>query len=523
MQDFQQTIQVALDYLKGIWKRKRYLIIFSWLVCPLGFAYVASMPDVYRSEAQVYVDTRSMLAPILKDIAIPNDPQAEVKMMAQTLKSRANIEEIAREADLDISVTTDADYEELIADLTDDIILSRTSRSNIYTISYEDEDAQVARNVVQETLDVFVEGSLGGNRKGSDQATRFIDEEIAEYESRLSEAEQQRANFLRQHADILPQKESFNDKLNRLIDDLDNTRLEIREYEERANVTRARLEKMTSRSTSNPGSINQNSLTTRYDTRIEGLEQHLDDLRLRFTDKHPDIIEGETLLANLKKQRQSDIDDFLAQNDASNVPVLNEMAQETTLELNNVEGQIASLKVREENYVEKIAELRSKIDLVPQIEAEGLSKNRNYNIIKKNYEDLLRRKEAAEISQRADVSAEELQFRIIQPPLIPAKPTGPHRFIAYTGVLVLGFGAGIGIAFLLSQITPVLVRAHQLTSITGFPVLGVVSHLNIEEIRKRSRIKLILFLASSSLIFFMYALLVAADIMNVDLLGKVLA
>jgi hypothetical protein len=159
--------------------------------------------------------------------------------------------------------------------------------------------------------------------------------------------------------------------------------------------------------------------------------------------------------------------------------------------------------------------------LVPQIEAEGIAKNRNYDIIKLKYEELLTRKEAADISRRADLSSEDLQFRIIKPPLVPPAPSGPNRFIFYTFVLFLGFGVGIGLAFLASQITPVLVRGHQLTMITGHPIWGVVTHLDLDNIKKKQRFKMLIFVASSGAIFFMYLFLVAADFMNIDLLSKV--
>ena len=70
MQDLQQTLLQFLDLAKGIWIKKRHVIIMSWLICPLGFLMVATLPDEYTSKAQVYVDTRSVLQPLLKGLAI---------------------------------------------------------------------------------------------------------------------------------------------------------------------------------------------------------------------------------------------------------------------------------------------------------------------------------------------------------------------------------------------------------------------------------------------------------------------
>ena len=160
MQDLQQTLIQILDYVKGVWIKKRYVIIFSWLICPIGFLYVASLPDVYSSKAQVFVDTRSVLQPLLRGLAIQTNPDQEIQMMAKTLLSRSNVEKIARESDLDITTTTENEFESLVTSLTKEIELSSTGRDNIYNISFSNEAPSVAQRVVQETLDLFVEGAL---------------------------------------------------------------------------------------------------------------------------------------------------------------------------------------------------------------------------------------------------------------------------------------------------------------------------------------------------------------------------
>ena len=94
---------------------------------------------------------------------------------------------------------------------------------------------------------------------------------------------------------------------------------------------------------------------------------------------------------------------------------LSELNREIKLEVSRLESQIASLKVKETDIQNKIAGLESKVDLIPQIEAESTALNREYGVTKQKYEELLSRREAADLSRRADVSAEDLQFRIIEP------------------------------------------------------------------------------------------------------------
>jgi polysaccharide chain length determinant protein (PEP-CTERM system associated) len=524
MQDLEQTIQMVLDFIRGIWIKKRYVMICSWLICPIGFFYVTTLPDVYKSDAQVYVDTRSVLQPLLVGMVIGSNPAQEIQMMARTLLSRANIEIIARESDLDITVSGNEAYNKLITSLTENINLKGTGRDNIYTISYANENPEMARTVVQETLDLFVEGSLGSSKKGTDTTTRFLNEQIAEYENELAESEQRLANFQRKYNDILPAQGSFYGNLQSLKQQMEVTKLTIKETQQQINAMRGQSRQ--AQKASDGFEVRSNAaeqvLTTRYDDRVLALEGRLDELRLRFTTKHPDVIESNNLLEALKEAREKDIKAFLAQDTDDNSPsMLTESDRQLRLEIARLEGVLASLKVREKDTQRRIIDLQSTIDLVPQIESEETGLNRDYGIKKQKYEELLSRRESNNLTRRADNQSDDLQFRIIRPPLIADKPSGPKRIIFYTGILLFGFGLGGGIAFLMSMIKPVLVRGQQISDLTGYPIWGAVAHLDIVNIKKRNKIRIFIFTLSSGVIIMLYAALITVDIMNIDLASKI--
>ncbi len=522
MQDLQQTLVQILDYVKGIWIKKRYVMLFSWLICPIGFIYVATLPDQYASRAQVFVDTRSVLQPLLRGLAIQTNPDQEIQMMAKTLLSRSNVEIIARESDLDIAAQTEAQFEGIVSELVNSIRLSSTGRDNIYNISYENKDAIVAQKVVKETLDLFVEGVLGNNRRDTDTAGKFLDEQIAEYESRLSEAEQRVADFKRQYNDILPLSGTYYAQLQRLQEELEDTQLQIKQTKQQVDSLKSQMAQKKSSDSFGVTNADEPVLRTRYDDRIRGLEEQLDTLKLRFTDKHPDVIETKALLESLEAARTKEIDAFLNESDEDGTQPLNDLNREIKLEVSRYQSNLAALEVKETDVKAKIARLESKVDLIPQIEAENTALNRDYSITKGKYEELLSRKEAADLSRRAEVSSEELQFRIIEPPLVPKRPSGPNRLILYTAVLIIGFGSGIGVAFLVSQLNPILIRPKQLLQVADYPIWGTVTHLDLREIKRKNRNRLLIFLLSSGSIVAMYAVLAAAEILNIHLLGGLL-
>jgi polysaccharide chain length determinant protein (PEP-CTERM system associated) len=523
MQDLQKTLELIIGYIKGVWVKKRYIMICTWLICPIGFGYVASMPDVYQSSARVYVDTRSVLAPMLRGLALQSNPQEEVSMMVRTLLTRPNLEIIARNSDLDITTSNEDQYENLITSLSRDIRLRKAGRENLYTISYVHKDPEMARTVVQETLDLFVEGTKGSNRKESDSANQFIDEQIDEYETRLLNAEQRLVNYKRKYSTLLPNQGSFYANYSSLQAQLEQTRLSIKETEQQiASLAKQVSASQSQTSDSSDGPFEgPSSLTTRYDSRIKSLEETLDQLMLKYTELHPTVIETNNLLDSLTAARKKEIEEYFAKDNGVAPDKIGSIANELTLEISRQEGQLASLRVREENYSAKMDALKDKIDFVPQAEAERTALDRDYNITKKKYEGLLNRRESSDLARKADVSSESVQFRVIDAPRTPKNATYPNRLLNYSAVLALGFAAGLAIAFLISQLNPVLIKASQLTALTSFPVLGAVSHLNKAHILKVKRSRLLMFLFSSSIIVGIYGVLMTAEIMQINIYTRI--
>ena len=229
----QELFEQIVDYLKGIWIKRRYLMVATWVICPIGWAYVSLMDDVYESEARVYADTQSILRPLLKGITVENNPNVQIQLMVRTLLSRPNVEKITRMSDLDIQATTAQDYENLIERLKEDIDIKKVGRGrdeNIYTISYENKDPEVARIVVQSALTVFIENTLGENRTDADAAQEFLDDQIREYESRLLAAEARLTDFKQKYSDVLPnQNGGYYEKLSTAKEQLKDIELSLLE------------------------------------------------------------------------------------------------------------------------------------------------------------------------------------------------------------------------------------------------------------------------------------------------------
>ena len=255
---------------------------------------------------------------------------------------------------------------------------------------------------------------------------------------------------------------------------------------------------------------NESSIRTTYDDRINELEVQLDNLKLRYTDKHPDVIEISRNLEHLNKLRSAEIEKYLAQNNenAGSLARLsaNPVIQEVQIQVNQLENLIASLNVRADNYRQRIIELENRVHTLPEIEAELIALNRGYDITKEKYEELLSRKETAQLAQQANETTDKIQFRVIDPPRKATKPSGPKRFILFSVVTLIGFGVGIGLSLLMSQLNPVATSTAQLSKITGVPVFGVISaneNLGLQQWHKK---KTLIFMGSNLLLLCLLAL-----------------
>src|SRR3546814_778010 len=160
------------------------------------------MPSVYESSSRIYVDTTSVLQPLLRGIAVPSNLDAQVQLIKQTLLSRPNLMEGARKTDYDLAARGPAEMESLLNSIQSRTLVA-SNREDIFWISFQDSNPQRARDVVQALLTIFVESNLGQSRQDLDTAEEFIDRQIADYEARLREAEGRLAKFKQEHIDVV--------------------------------------------------------------------------------------------------------------------------------------------------------------------------------------------------------------------------------------------------------------------------------------------------------------------------------
>ena len=462
------TTQI-LHILKAIGKYRWHAVVITWVVALAGWGVVYTLPNQYEASARVYVDTQSILKPLLSGMTTLPNLNQQVQFMRRTLLSRPNVERVARELDLDSRTRTPKEFEKLIDDMISKLKMAGTGRENIYTISYTGISAQESKDVVQAFLTIFVEGSFAGKKQDSEKAVQFIDEQIRSYEERLATAENSLKDFKIKNVGMLPRAGAdYGARLMSATEALNQAQLDLAEAEQARNAIRSRMS-----GDSKGGASAPLMRDPALDERIAAVNKNLDSLRTQYTEQHPDIVANVRLLEQLTQRRADAAKNAVPSADpgASYSPML----QQLNVALSEAEARVASLQARVNEYSTRATSLRGQSAQVPEIEAQLAQLNRDYEVNRENYQKLVERRESARLSGDLSSATDMLSFRVIDPPLAPNVPSGPNRLQLFTAVFVAALAAGLAGAFLLSQLRPTFLSQAALREASGLPILGSVS------------------------------------------------
>lgn len=157
-------------------------------------------------------------------------------------------------------------------------------------------------------------------------------------------------------------------------------------------------------------------------------------------------------------------------------------------------AQAAELAVRATEYEERVQELEAQVNEIPDVEAQLVQLNRDYDVLFSRHQQLLQRRESARLSEDVQRDAGNVTFRVIDPPFVPLRPSEPNKPMLNGGVLILALGAGGALALLLTLLFPVITDPRMLTQATGVPFLGNVTNKKSRAESLKDRLNLIAFL-----------------------------
>ncbi|MFT3818039.1 MAG: Wzz/FepE/Etk N-terminal domain-containing protein [Rubrivivax sp.] len=505
----EDLLRQGLSILRGMWKYRWPALLTAWVAAIVGVVVVFKIPDQYEASARIYVDTQSILKPLMAGLTVQPNVEQQVSMLSRTLISRPNVEKLIRMADMDLKASSKVEQEALVERLTKEIQVRNTGRDNLYSLAFKDSDQEKAKRVIQSLVSIFVESSLGASRKDTDSAKTFLNDQIKQYEAKLEEAEGRVKEFRLRNIDSQSADgKDATTRVGELARQLEQAKLELREAENARDAAKQQLaaEKGQGASLAMQSVLQESSVsvsTPEIDSRIEAQRRNLDALLQRYTEAHPDIIATRRLIKELEEQKKKEVAELRKAAMANAVgtappPASTLAAQELNRLLAGAEVQVASLRARVGEYTARYNAARAALKTAPQIEAEAAQLNRDYAIVKKNYEDLVARRQSAVMSGELDVASGVADFRLIDPPRVSPKPVSPNRLALLPLALVAAVVVGLAIALIASQLRPVFSDPHELRVKTGLPMLGVISMAMSDGERRAERRSTIQFYGASA-------------------------
>jgi len=486
---------MLFQYLRAAWRRRWLGVVVAWLCCGIGWVGTYTIPNQFESNARLFVDADAILTPLLRGIAADSAPTTQLEILQRTLLSKPNLEKLVSKTDLDLSLNGPSDRERLIGRLAAEIHVTPQTK-NLFTISYRDKSPKLAHDVVQTLLTIFVESATGSNRTDMENARRFLERQIQSYEQQLRAAEKRRADFRVRYMEILP-----ND-LNPNIGALEGARGAVTQISGRLQDAVIQRDSLRQEVENTPpmlvaeGGVYQpgGPAAVVQKTKVQQAEETLREMMFKYTDQHPDVITQKRLIEFLKaeaagtapavKPKLPGDDPAPTGTTTPKRSVPNPVYDQLKLKLIDSDTQVASLTrqrdeaVRTQDRLEKISKEQ------PGLFAEYQNMDRDYTVLRRNYEELLGRLQSANIAQAADTQADKVKLQVIDPPEVPRIPAAPNRPLLVTGVLLGGLAVGLGMTVLFGQLDRSFSSVDELRAL-GLPVLGGISVLGMAPFRQR--------------------------------------
>ncbi len=492
----------VLRYAKAGWRHRWLGLAVAWLICLVGWAAVYQLPNHYTVSTRVFAAPDLILGETLRGLAVEGNSAQQVETLQRTLLARPNLERVIARTGLDLRPGSQGEREELIRNLGRQIRIELQTRQ-LFRIEYSDSDPRVAHDVVRTILALFLERAANNDRQQMDNARNFINQQLQAYENQLREAEQRRAEFRSRFLDLLPQGDSGLSRLEQSRTRLAGLRGELEDQNVRRELVRRQFE--ATPAVLAPDTFVGGGGGGGGGGRVSLAEGELRELRLRFTDQHPAVVAQRQIIAELRAMgAAADGPRPAAGNATAPVrqagPRANPQREMLQGRLLDAEAAIASLERQIRAETAEVARLEALARSVPQVQAQFANLDRDYAVLKRQYEELLERRESLQVAGAARAGADQVRLEVVEPPVVPVTPVGPNRPILAASVLAVGLGAGAFLAIALSLLDRSFHSIRDLRAI-GLPVLGAISALR----QRRQLVPNLVFVGSAAALLVIFA------------------
>lgn len=504
-----EELRVALH---NIWRKRWIALCVAWAVALIGWLAISGIPNKYESKASVYVQLQSLLP---GKVGISDGERIRaVDAIQRTLLSASNLEKVIRGTVLGREVSTPRQMADAVTGLREEVkVVSRgdntfeiTATSGSSSLSNA-ENAALAQTIVQKLLDLFREGNLSGGRVETTQSLRFLDSQLAQREQELRAAEGKRVEFEQKHLGVLPGLGGMS-----IGARIQAARSEINSIESNLISAQSALTALGSQLASTPATINTPGSYLPggggASARVAALEAQMAEAQSRgWTESHPDMVGLRNQLSRARAAAAAEGGPRMSGGSSAQNPMY------VTLRSMQAEKQatVSSLMGRKAQLEAEIAQYSAKQIEEPGLAAEQARLNRDYDVLKSRYDKLLQDREDIRLRGSVQTETSAMTQQVLEPPSAPRAPVAPNRPLLLTLVLLAALGAGVGVAFGLSQLRTTYASAARLERASGLPVLGSVSHVDAAKDLVQRKLRFRYFAGASAALLAAWVILLSVE------------
>jgi polysaccharide chain length determinant protein (PEP-CTERM system associated) len=501
-----ENTDITLERALEIVRRRRWWVLVPTTVIALAAAlFTFLLPKRYESEATILVEGQQVPERYVTSNTT-NDLGEVLLIMTDAILSRTSLLQIIGEFGLYPNQRSRLAPEQLVELMRSNITIQPTEKGpepkglNAFKISFTGDDPRSAQAVTGRLTELFIKENNQSQEQQSTGATKFLVEKLAEALADLKEQDIRVRDFKMKYLGELPEEQQGNLAiLSGLQSQLQNSVTAL----ERARAQEAYLQSLLSSyqdfaaagipvagsTVANPIDAMRAELTRLQNERAE--------LLARYTEKYPDVVkidqqikETQALLAAVSKNPAPHKDSTQeASNQAKPTTEKDSAMAQVKSQLKANEIEINNDLADQKAIQSQIEKYQSHLNLTPVRAQQLLDLQRNYELSKKNYEDLMAKKTQSELATSLIERQQGERFRIIDQPSLPAKPTSPARIKVSLGGLVAGLGLGLALAFFAESRDHSVRNEHDLRRAFAFPLmLGVPLLLSKAEEHRRTRL-----------------------------------
>ena len=466
-----------LQILYGAW-RQRYVIVIPMLILPVVGLLVANLtPKKYDSHTSMLIQETAKMNPFLEDIAVSTMLKDRINALKTLLHSRHVLYSVAEELELIDSSMSSIEQEQIINDLSQRLMVTQLGK-DFLKISLTSNTPERMEETLKSVSEHFIAQLLAPERSSIEDSSNFLAIHIEKRREALDDAEQALALYRNDNIESTPEIQS--QSLNRLA----ALKQSLSEKEaEMAGVKKSlgSMDQQLSRT---------NPVIGKIEDQIIDIRSELTLLQAKYTNKHSavqaklrelDRLESErkTLLEMKQPNMNSDqLWDIASSNTFNDISELQPLLVTQLHSLQLVRARFESLKEETKSLRTMIFELENKANNFGQNAKEMYRLQRDVQIKRQLYDELVERYEMAQLTGSLGVFEQNKRVKIIDLPYTPSIPSNMPSFIFVIAGLIAGIGFGVGLAILFELFDSSVKGSAQVEQVLGIPVITVIPKMN---------------------------------------------